>query len=80
MAENTQIRLLWNNVREQLALRISTSSYNTFISPLKPMDIVNNKLILKATSETAANAVEHHAQELREAIKKCGGSLGLNDY
>lgn len=80
MAENTQLRIIWNNVREQLALRVSTSSYNTFISPLKPIDIVNNKLILKATSETAANAVEHHAQELRDAIKNCGGSLGLNDY
>ena len=79
MAENTQLQYLWKQNSERAENIIAPVSYVSFIKTLEPVDFANRKIILKATSEMAANVVMNkHADKLREAILKC--DLGVTDF
>ena len=79
MAENTQLQYLWKQISERAENIIAPVSYVSFIKTLEPVDFANRKIILKATSEMAANVVMNkHADKLREAILKC--DLGVTDF
>ena len=79
MAENTQLQYLWKQISERAENIIAPVSYVSFIKTLEPVDYANRKIILKATSEMAANVVMNkHADKLREAILKC--DLGVVDF
>lgn len=79
MAENTQLQYLWKQISERAENIIAPVSYVSFIKTLEPVDFANRKIILKATSEMAANVVMNkHADKLREAILKC--DLGVVDF
>ena len=79
MAENTQLQYLWKQISERAENIIAPVSYDSFIKPLEPVDLIYRKIILKATSEMAASVVMNkHADKLREAIQKC--DLGVTDF
>ncbi len=79
MAESTQLQFIWKQIDEKAEKLIRPVSYNNFIKDLQPIDIVGRKIILKTTSELAANSIlTHHAEELRDAIVKC--DVGVKDF
>ncbi len=79
MAENTQLQYVWKQISERVENLISPVSYDSFIKPLEPIDITGRKIVLRASTDMAANVVMHkHADKLREAIQKC--DLGVNDF
>ena len=79
MAENSQLQVVWKQIRERVQNILSPAVYNTFIKPLEPVDIIGRKLVLKAHSDMGANVlVNKHGEELRDAIKKC--ELGVSDF
>ena len=79
MAENTQLQYVWKQISERVENLISPVSYDSFIKPLEPIDITGRKIVLKASTDMAANVVmSKHADKLREAIQKC--DLGVNDF
>ena len=79
MAENTQLQYVWKQISERVENLISPVSYDSFIKPLEPIDITGRKIVLKASTDMAANVVMNkHADKLREAIQKC--DLGVNDF
>ena len=79
MAENTQLQYVWKQISERVKNLISPVSYDSFIKPLEPIDITGRKIVLKASTDMAANVVMNkHADKLREAIQKC--DLGVNDF
>ena len=79
MAENTQLQYVWKQISERVENLISPVSYDSFIKPLEPIDITGRKIVLKASTDMAANVVMNkHAEKLREAIQKC--DLGVNDF
>ncbi len=79
MAENSQLQVVWKQIRDRVQNILSPAVYNTFIKPLEPVDIIGRKLVLKAHSDMGANVlVNKHGEELRDAIKKC--ELGVSDF
>ena len=79
MAESSQLTFLWKQISERAKNLITPVSYDSFIKPLEPVDVTGRKLVLKATSDMAANVImKKHAEKLREAIVKC--DLGVNDF
>lgn len=78
MAEKTQFDYLWNKVRERAKQLISSISYSTFIENLVPVDVVNKKLVLQASSEfSAGTIVTRLMDKLREATTSA--DVGLTD-
>ena len=49
--------LIWSKALEELQVTVSNSSYSTFITQLKPVDIVGNTLIFVTKSELFASTV-----------------------
>ncbi|MBQ8406602.1 MAG: chromosomal replication initiator protein DnaA [Clostridia bacterium] len=80
MAEKTQLQLLWNDIKEYLAIHLNPYSYEAQLKTLVPVDIINSFLVLKSDSEHNAYAVERHADSLNAGIKKYGETLGLKGY
>ena len=79
MAESTQLHFIWKQVLSKAEMLISTVSFDAFIKELEPVDLVGRRIILRASSDLAANTVmKKHADKLREAIVKC--DLGFNDF
>ena len=58
MAENSQFDLIWNKIREKAEAHINPITFNTYISGLVPVDVVNKKLVLRANTELTAGVVE----------------------
>lgn len=78
MAENTQLEFLWGKIKERAEKLINPISYSTFIADLKPVDVLNRKIVLQALTETAASTIiSHHLDKLREAT--VSADVGLND-
>ncbi len=78
MTENSQLEILWSKIKERAEKLITPIPYSTFIEDLKPVDVVNRKIVLQALTETAANAIiGHHLEKLREAV--VSADIGLND-
>ena len=79
MAEKSQILFLWKQIRDKAEGVIPPGSFNTFIKDLEPVDVVNRRIILKASTDLAANTImKKHAVPLREAIAK--SDLGISDF
>ena len=78
MTENSQLGLLWSKIKERAEKLITPIAYSTFIEDLKPVDVVNRKIVLQALTETAANTITgHHLEKLREAV--ASADVGLSD-
>lgn len=79
MTEKAQLDFIWNKIKTRAKELIVFYSFNAFIEPLEPVDIVGKKIVLKAQSELAAATImKSNAEKLREAI--CGENFGLNDF
>ena len=79
MAENTQLEFLWGRIKERAEKLINTISFGSFIEDLVPVDVVNKKLVLKASTEVVAKTVtQHHLEQLREAAQNADvGIVGV---
>lgn len=78
MAENSQLELIWNKIKEKAEAHINPITFKTYISELVPVDVVNKKLILRANSEISAGVVEKKfLTVLREAM--ASAEVGLTD-
>ncbi len=74
----TQLEFLWDKIKERAEKLISPIAYSTFISDLKPVDVVNRKLVLQADNDMAANTVsQYHMDKLREAAR--AADVGVTD-
>lgn len=79
MAEQSQIQFLWKKIREKVQGLINPVSFDAFFRDLEPVDIINRRIVLKATTDLAANTImTKHANTFREAILKC--DVGLSDF
>ena len=79
MTELSQFEFLWAKIRERAKQLVNPISYSTFIENLKPVDIVNRKIVLQAETElTAKLLTTTHAEKLREAI--VSSDIGLVDF
>ena len=79
MPENSQLHFLWKQVLEKAEMLIASVSFNQFIKDLEPVDVSGRKIVLKASSDLAAETImKKHAENLRSAIVKC--DLGLSDF
>ena len=79
MPESSHLIFLWKQICERVKNTMSGVAYNTFVVDLEPIDVYGKKIILKAHSDMAADAIlNRHAEHFREAILKC--DLGLNDF
>jgi len=79
MAEKSQIAFLWKQIRDKAEGIIPHVSFDAFIKNLEPLDVINRKIYLKATSELTADTVmKKHAVALRNAIAK--SDVGLTDF
>ena len=78
MAENTQLEVLWNKIKERAEKLINPISYSTFVESLTPVDTVNRKIVLQAETEQGAKVITtHHIDKLREAV--VSADVGLTD-
>ncbi len=79
MAENTQLEFLWSRIKERAEKLISTISFSSFIEDLVPVDVVNKKIVLKASTEVVAKTVtQHHLEQLHEAAQSADvGIVGV---
>ena len=79
MAENTQLEFLWSRIKERAEKLINTISFSSFIEDLVPVDVVNKKIVLKASTEVVAKTVtQHHLEQLREAAQSADvGIVGV---
>ena len=79
MAEQSQINFLWKQIREKAEEIIPPVSFNAFIKDLEPVDVINRRIYLKASSDLAANTImKRQAAPLRDAISRC--DLGISDF
>ncbi|MBQ8885984.1 MAG: chromosomal replication initiator protein DnaA [Clostridia bacterium] len=80
MAERSQIQFLWGKIKEKVQGLINPVSFNAFFKDnLEPIDVINRRIILKATSDLVATTIMNkHAETFREAILKC--DVGLSDF
>ena len=79
MAENLQLKFIWDKICGKVKGAISIFSYNTFFETLEPIDILNRGLVLKCPSESNAQTITiHHAEILRDAIN--GADSGLSGF
>lgn len=79
MAEKSQINFLWKQIRDKAEGIIPPVSFNAFIRDLEPVDVINRRIYLKASSDLAANTImKKQAVTLRDAIAKC--NVGITDF
>ena len=72
--------ILWKTVLPELEKSNSSIYYSTFITPIKPVDIVGNKIVLIVPGQILLNAIsgERVSTSIREALKKC--STEIDDF
>lgn len=72
--------ILWKTVLPELEKSNSSIYYSTFITPIKPVDIVGNKIVLIVPGQILLNAIsgERVSASIREALKKC--STEIDDF
>lgn len=71
--------ILWKTTLPELEKTVSSISYDTYISMLKPVDIEGNRLILITESNIFANTVSGTMREkICDALSKCNS--GINDF
>lgn len=79
MTEKTQIELLWDKIKEEAERIISPIPYSMFIEKLKPIDIIENKIVLETLTDSTAERISTtHAEQLREAI--VAAKVGITDF
>ncbi len=78
MSEKAQFEILWEKIQERVRRVITPISYETYFKWLEPVDVVNKKIVLRATSDTAASVVVRNGDKLREAI--LNADVGLSDF
>ena len=79
MAEKEQFEILWDKIRERAQKLISPMSFETFIAGLEPVDVINKRIFLKASTEFAADTImQRHAEKLREAV--VSADVGLVNF
>ena len=71
--------ILWQQTLEELQKTVGPASYSTFITPLKPVDLVGRKLVLVTPSELFASEVaERFLDKIRAAFK--AANTGITDF
>ncbi len=78
MTEKAQFELLWEKIRERLDKLVTHITYETYFKNLEATDVINKKIVLRASSETGASIVMRNAAKLREAI--AAAQVGLTDF
>lgn len=71
--------ILWKNTLQELEKTVSSISYATYITKLKPVDIDGTKIILCTETELFASEIAHRLlDKIRDALKKA--NTGLTDF
>ncbi len=78
MSEKTQFELLWNKIKERAEKLVNPVTYSAYIEGLEPVDVVNKKIVLRASTEMVAGVVTKNTEKLREAI--VSAEIGLTDF
>lgn len=69
--------ILWKTTLPELEKTVTSISYETFITPLIPVDIVGNKLVLLAQGKILVESTRKDplAKSIREALKKSNSDI-----
>lgn len=70
--------ILWKTTLPELEKTVSSISFNTFIKPLKAVDVIGDKLVLCCPQgKVIIGAVtrEPLAEKIRDALKKCSSDI-----
>ncbi len=78
MSEKTQFELLWNKIKERAEKLVNPVTYSAYIEGLEPVDVINKKIVLRASTEMVAGVVTKNTEKLREAI--VSAEIGLTDF
>lgn len=72
--EITEIKKIWEDVKEELAMTIPPSSYEPWISPLEPIGFENNEFSVLTGQAFAITIIrKNHYQQIMDAFKKVLG-------
>ena len=76
MSKMESYEMFWGKALEELQVTISNSSYSTFITQLKPVDVVGSKLVLVTKSELFASEVATRLHDkIITALKNAGTGI-----
>ncbi len=78
MAEKTQFELLWNKIKGRAEKLVNPVTYSAYIEGLEPVDVINKKIVLRASTDMVAGVAMKNAEKLREAI--VSAEIGLADF
>ncbi|MBR7186456.1 MAG: chromosomal replication initiator protein DnaA [Clostridia bacterium] len=78
MSEKAQFEVLWEKIKERIEKLVTPITYATYFEGLEAYDVINRKIVLKATSDTAAGVVTRNGEKLRQAILTA--DVGLADF
>lgn len=68
--------ILWKSVLKEIENLVSTAFYSTYITQLKPVDVIGNKIVLCTGSELFANTITNmQGDKVREALLKCNSEV-----
>ena len=69
--------ILWKTTLPELEKTVTSISYETFVTPLIPVDIVGNKLVLLAQGKILVESAKKDplANNIREALKKSNADI-----
>ncbi len=70
------IKKQWENVLDKLESEVTAVSFDLWIKTLDPLDIIDDKLVLLASSTTAkSQLLKLHKDKLQAAIEDCFGTI-----
>ena len=79
MSQNSHINHLWTKILEKAEELITPIRMDNHVKILEPVELIDRRIILKATTELKADSVMSYcAEQLREAIVRC--DVGLSDF
>ncbi len=79
MSETAQLQYVWKQIYERVQNVLSPIVVSTFFKDLEPVNITGRKIIVKAPSNTIADAImKKYVETLRSAIVKC--DVGVSDF
>ena len=70
--------IMWKTALPELEKTVSSISFDTYITMLKPVDIIGGKLVLLTGNKLFADTVSTKlAEKIQDALKKCSSEILL---
>lgn len=79
MMDTTQIEFLWKKISEKAQRLIPQMTYSAYVKDLLPVDLVNRRIVLKASTDLVADTImKKYPDEMKEAVVSTNS--GLNGF